>query len=119
MAGRNQPPGTLPRPFIHKHRAIQPTRKTERLFVREIKLSGREQGVVRALGFGEAVTGEYLLERTNLAPDDLADVLSGLLTSGLAESVPSADIVTQEDLPEMLFEVNPSYAHQLKIALGY
>ena len=87
--------------------------------MRDIRLSGRERSVIRAIGFGLSVTGEYLLERTGLAPEDLADVLSGMISSGFAESIPNLEAVVAEDLEVTEFEINPAYAHQLKEAVGF
>ncbi len=87
--------------------------------VRQIKLSGRERSVVRAIGFGLGVTGQELVERTGLAPEDLVDVLNGLIDAGFAESEPPTEPIAQSDLETHAFEVNPAYAHELKNALGY
>ncbi len=87
--------------------------------MREIRLSGRERTVIRAIGFGTAVSGEYLLERTGLAPDDLTGTLNGMLSAGFAESTPPLDSLEEDQLASLCFEINPAYSHQLKAALGY
>ncbi len=87
--------------------------------MREIKLSGRERSVVRAIGFGLPVTGEELLGQCGMAREDLVDVLNGLIDAGFAESSPAAEQIQIPDLDTHEFEVNPAYAHQLRSALGY
>ncbi|MFQ3578125.1 MAG: hypothetical protein SNJ52_03830, partial [Verrucomicrobiia bacterium] len=69
--------------------------------MREIRLSGRERSVIRAIGFGSAVSGEYLLERTGLAPDDLTETLNGMLSTGFAESTPAVDSLELEQLASL------------------
>ncbi len=87
--------------------------------MREIKLSGRERTVVRAIGFGLGVSGRVLIEQCAMSPEDLVDVLNGLLDAGFAEVTPTQEHVSVADLETHEFEVNPAYAHQLKSALGY
>lgn len=82
--------------------------------MRRIKLSGRERAVLKAVGFAEAVPGEQIQDHTQIPPDDLADVLNGLLTAGFVESRPFREQITSADLGTFEFEVNPSYAHELK-----
>jgi len=86
--------------------------------MREIKLSGREVVVVRALGFALGQTGDELMENTKLDAEQLADVVNGLLSAGYVESVPYAESVPPEDLGKFTFETNPSFAQELKRAMG-
>ena len=85
--------------------------------MKEIKLSGRERTVLRAIDFSTGTMGEELLDRTHLAPDDLVDVLNGLMTVGYAEMRPYGEMTSLETFRETHFEVNPSYALQLREAL--
>ncbi len=85
--------------------------------MKEIKLSGRERAVIRAIDFTTGTLGADILARTNIQAEDLVDVLNGLIGSGYAEVVPYAENTTMEQMPEALFEVNPSYALDLKEAL--
>ena len=85
--------------------------------MRQIKLSGRERAVVRAIGFAEAVPGEQIRDHTQIPSDDLTDVLNALLAAGFVESQPYRDQINAADLATMEFEVNPSYAHELKAAI--
>ena len=84
---------------------------------REIKLNGRELGVMRTIGFGLGVTGAEIQERTNIDPEDLCDLLNTLLDIGYLETEPTKERVTLEELPTELFEINPSYAGDLKVAM--
>ena len=86
--------------------------------MKEIKLSGRERSVIRAIDFATGTLGQELLERTKLAPDDLVDVLNGLMNHGYAEMRPYADNTSVETLREATFDVNPSYALLLREAIA-
>jgi DNA-binding IclR family transcriptional regulator len=84
---------------------------------REIKLNGRELGVMRAIGFGLGVPGAELQERTNIEPEDLCDLLNTLLDIGYLETPSMKERVTLDEMPAELFEINPSYAGELKVAM--
>ncbi|MBV9657413.1 MAG: hypothetical protein JO295_04820 [Verrucomicrobia bacterium] len=86
--------------------------------MRKIKLTGREAAVVRAIGFGMPLPGSDLVEVTRIEPEDLTDVLNGLLTVGFIECTPYTEQVTLEVLPTTEFEANTAYTHELKAALG-
>ncbi len=81
------------------------------------KLNGRESGMLKAIGFGLGVSGEELLERTQMAPEDLCDVLNTLLDIGYVETASMKERVTEEELKTENFEINPSYASDLKVAM--
>ncbi|MES2570451.1 MAG: hypothetical protein V4710_10410 [Verrucomicrobiota bacterium] len=87
--------------------------------MKQIKLSGRERAVVRAIDFANGSTGEEILEHTRLAPDDLVDILNGLLSLGYAESVPYSEATTLDAFRGVLFEVNPSYALDIRAAIAH
>jgi DNA-binding MarR family transcriptional regulator len=84
---------------------------------KDIKLSGREMGVLRSIGFGLGVSGVELQERTALAADDLADVLNTLLDIGYIETRSLKERVEIDGVLEENFEINPSYANDLKLAM--
>ena len=86
--------------------------------MREIKLSGREVVVVRTLGFALGQTGAEMLDNTKLEAEQLVDVLNGLMSSGYVECVPYAESVTEAELAVTTFETNPSFAQELKKAIG-
>ena len=85
--------------------------------MRRIKLSGRERAVVKAIGFADAIPGEQIREHTQIQPEDLTDVLTALIAAGYVESQPYREQIMSPELATMEFEVNPSYAHELKIAV--
>ena len=87
--------------------------------MKQIRLSGREATVIRSLGFALGMKGDELLEHARLVPEDLVDVLNGLMDVGYVECTPYAEHTTAEALPDTEYEVNSAYSHELKIALGY
>lgn len=86
--------------------------------MRRIKLSGREQAVLKAIGFANAVPGSEVQEYTQIQPDDLTDVLNALLAAGYVESKPYCEQVTPAEMPSIEFEVNPGYVHELRAAMA-
>jgi hypothetical protein len=87
--------------------------------MRQIRLSGRERAVVRAIGFADARPGETIRDHTQIPSESLIDVLNALLAAGFVESRPYREEITAAELAGMEFEVNPSYAHELKQAMYY
>jgi hypothetical protein len=85
--------------------------------MRQIKLTGREATVVRALGFTEPMLGAEVQDYTRMAMDDVSDTLNALIAAGFVESIPYAESVPLADVPVTSFEVNPAYAQGLKEAL--
>lgn len=85
--------------------------------MREIRLSGRELAVVRAIGFAESMLGAEILDYTRMQPEDVGDTLNGLMAAGLVESIPYSEQVDLAEMPTIAFEVNPSYVQELRVAL--
>jgi hypothetical protein len=85
--------------------------------MKAIKLSGREAAVLRAIGFGMGIPGQELCERVQMAEEDLVDVLNTLLDAGYAETESMRERVTVADFAAETYEVNPSYAGDLKAAM--
>ncbi len=85
--------------------------------MKHIKLSGREQAVLRAIDYTSGSTGDEICEKTHIENTDVADILNGLCDVGYVEVFPYAEKVTAETCPASRFEVNPSYALELKVAL--
>jgi hypothetical protein len=85
--------------------------------MRNIKLTGREVSVVRAIGFADAMLGAEIMDSTHMEPEDVTDTLNGLLSAGFAECIPYAEEVQLAEMPVTAFELNPAYAHDLKTAL--
>ena len=61
--------------------------------------------------------GAEIQERTNIDPEDLCDLLNTLLDIGYLETETTKERVTLEEMPTELFEINPSYASDLKAAM--
>ena len=85
--------------------------------MRQIKLSGREQAVIRAIDYTVGSTGAEIGARTQIEPGDLADLLHALCDVGYLEPTPYTDVITFSNHAELRFEVNPAYAQELKITL--
>jgi hypothetical protein len=85
--------------------------------MRNIKLSGREATVVRAIGFTEAMMGTEIQDCTHMDVEDVTDTLNSLMSAGLVESVPYSEEVQIAEVPVTAFELNPAYTHELKQAL--
>lgn len=86
--------------------------------MKEIKLSGRERAVLRAIDFTTGTTGAELFDRTKIETDELVDILNGLMEVGYVEVVPFADKTDVNAMPDAMFEVNPSYALELREVLN-
>ena len=84
---------------------------------RQIKLNGRELGVMRTIGFGLGVTGAELQERTQIEAEDLCDLLNTLIDIGYIETPTMKERVPLEEFAAETFEINPSYASDLKGAM--
>ena len=85
--------------------------------MRQIKLSGRDQAVIRAIDYANGSTGDEIRERTHIEPDDLADILQGLCDVGYVESFPPTNPLNSSNCATLRFETNPAYAQELKAAL--
>jgi hypothetical protein len=85
--------------------------------MRNIKLSGREATVVRAIGFTEAMMGAEIQDHTRMDVEDVTDTLNSLMSAGFVETVPYYDEVQLAEMPVTAFELNPAYVHELRQAL--
>jgi len=87
--------------------------------VRDIKLSGSEIAILKALGLsGSATFGRQLLERVGeIDPTALIDDLHGLLMLGyvLADR---ASIRSVEEIERASFHVNSNYLRDLQAAIN-
>lgn len=90
----------------------------KKLSMRDIKLSGREAAVVRAIGFAESMLGAEILDSTRMEPEDVGDTLNGLIAAGFVETIPYAEQVDLAEMPSTAFEVNPAYVHELRTAIS-
>ncbi len=87
--------------------------------MRQIKLSGREQAVLRSIDYATGSTGGELAARTQIEPGDLADLLHSLCDIGYVEPTPYTEMITFSNYKELRFEVNPAYAQELKLAMRH
>ena len=85
--------------------------------MKKIKLTGRELAVMRAIDYANGNTGAEIAERTHIASEDLIDVLNGMCDVGYLETVPPVEKVTEAEFAGTHFELNPSYALDLKEAM--
>jgi hypothetical protein len=90
----------------------------KKLNMRDIKLSGREAAVVRAIGFAESMLGAEILDSTRMEPEDVGDTLNGLIAAGFIETIPYAEQIDLAEMPTTAFEVNPAYVHELRVAIS-
>lgn len=85
--------------------------------MREIKLSGREQAVIRSIDYAAGSLGSEIHTRTQIEPADLADLLHSLCDIGYLEPAPYTEQIHFGNYAALRFEVNPAYAQELKLAL--
>ncbi len=86
--------------------------------MRQIKLTGRERSVLKALGFAEGAPGSDLVSLTQMQPDDMTDTLNALLAAGYVESKPYREQITAAEMSATNFEVNPGYVHELRTTMA-
>lgn len=86
--------------------------------MKQIKLTGRERTVLRHIDFATGTSGAELLGRTRLDTEDLVAVINGLMEVGFAQMEPYAEATDERTFRDKLFEVNPSYALELKAAMS-
>ena len=85
--------------------------------MRQIKLTGREQTVMRAIGFAESMLGSEIQDFTRMQMEDVTDTLNSLMAAGFVESIPYYEQIDLAQMPVTAFEANPAYVHELKRAL--
>ena len=85
-------------------------------FMKKIKFSGRELAALRAIDFGNGALGAEILEKTRIVEEELVEVIQGLMEAGFVETNPPLEMVKPEAFLGTLFEVNPGYVQEIKIA---
>ncbi len=85
--------------------------------MRQIKLTGREASIVRAIGFGESMLGTEVQDLARLEPEDMADTLNALMAAGFVQCIPFQEQIDLAEVPVTAFEVNPAYVHELREAI--
>jgi hypothetical protein len=86
--------------------------------MREIKLSGREATIVRAIGFTESMLGTEIQDHARMESEDLTDTLNSLLAAGFVQSIPYAEQIELAEMPVTAFEINPAYVHEIRLAIA-
>ena len=87
------------------------------LGMRQIKLTGREATIVRAIGFTESMLGTEIQDHARMESEDLTDTLNSLLAAGFVQSIPYAEQIQLAEMPVTAFEINPAYAHEIRLAI--
>lgn len=82
-----------------------------------IKINGREASVIRSIGYGLGVSGKDLIEQTQLSKEDLCDILNTLLEAGYVETPSMKEKTDIDSVEQEMFEVNGSFASELKAAM--
>ena len=86
---------------------------------RKIKLNGRDNSIVRFIGFGLPITGAELIVRMNMDSQDLADALCTMLQFGYVEAASLKEHVEADELLFDTFELNPAFGTELREALKH
>jgi hypothetical protein len=86
--------------------------------MRQIKLTGREATIVRAIGFTESMLGTEIQDHARMESEDLTDTLNSLLAAGFIQSIPYAEQIELAEMPVTAFELNPAYAHEIRLAIA-
>ncbi|HWY51908.1 MAG TPA: hypothetical protein VNW72_10545 [Chthoniobacterales bacterium] len=86
--------------------------------MRNVKLTGREASIVRAIGFTESMLGAEIQDYVRMESEDVTDTLNSLMSAGFVESIPYTEQVQLAEMPVTAFELNPAYSHELKRALN-
>jgi len=85
--------------------------------MRQVKLTGREASVVRAIGFTESMLGAEIQDFVRMESEDVTDTLNSLMAAGFVESIPYSEQIQLAEMPVTAFELNPACTHELKRAL--
>jgi hypothetical protein len=85
--------------------------------VRQIKLTGREATIVRAIGFTDTTLGAEIQDMTKMEMEDVTDTVNGLIAAGFVESIPYTEEVPMSEVMATAFELNPAYSHELRRAI--
>jgi hypothetical protein len=86
--------------------------------MRQIKLTGREATIVRAIGFTESMLGTEIQDHARMESEDLTDTLNSLLSAGFVQCIPYAEQIELAEMPVTAFEINPAYAHEIRLAIA-
>lgn len=73
--------------------------------------------MMRSIGFGMGITGSEIQERMALPDDEIVDILNTLMGMGYIETMTMKDHVTLADYATENFEINPSYAAEIRLSM--
>jgi hypothetical protein len=86
--------------------------------MKQLRFSGRETAVIRAIDFANGTIGGEILVKTRLDAEEAMDILNGLLDAGYVETnPPQQEHVKIENFHLLMYEINPAFAHDLKKAM--
>jgi hypothetical protein len=61
--------------------------------------------------------GAEIQDCTHMDVEDVTDTLNSLMSAGFVETVPYYEEVQLAEMPVTVFELNPAYAQELRLAL--
>jgi hypothetical protein len=86
--------------------------------MKNLKFSGREASILRAIDFCTGTTGAEILLKTRLEVPEALGILNSLLDVGIIETnPPQQEHVEAEVFEETMFEPNPAYIHEMRKSL--
>jgi len=86
--------------------------------MKNLKFSGREASVIRAIDFATGTLGAEIIVKTRIEAQDVLDILNGLLDAGFIETnPPQQEHVELKAFYHTVWEANPAYIHQMRKAL--
>jgi len=86
--------------------------------MKDLKFSGREASIIRAIDFATGTLGAEILIKTRIDAPDALDILNGLLDAGFIDTNPAQQThVELKAFYHTIFEANPAYIHQMRKAL--
>jgi len=86
--------------------------------MKQLRFSGRETAILRAIDFSNGTMGAEILVKTKIDSHEALDILNGLLDTGYIETnPPQQEHVEIKAFYRMMFEINPAFVHELKKAL--
>ena len=86
--------------------------------MKNLKFSGREAAVIRAIDFCTGTIGAEVVLKTRLDPEDALSILNGLLDAGFIETKPPQQHHVAPGLfYNTIFEANPAYIHEMRKSL--
>src|SRR5947207_14072816 len=81
--------------------------------MRQVKLTGREASVVRAIGFTESMLGAEIQDFVRMESDDVTDTVNSLMAAAFVESIPYSEQIQLAAMPLTAIELNRADTHEL------